>query len=112
MQEEPLNDRFLVRFVEDHKGTGVLRFRSVVEVGNVFRDDLPVGDQEPLTVNHVRNHHDLVDGSIGELQWQLRRLDIKRQNHGICGRQSLVVANYLGDSMFRLDEIPFPRSNI
>ena len=46
-------------FVEDNEHSFELRLRGVLEVVDVTRNDLSVGDQVALAVNHVRNHHHL-----------------------------------------------------
>jgi hypothetical protein len=86
MEEESFENRFLIRLVEDHERTWVFGFWRVVEVGNILGNDFTVGDEEPLPIDHVRNHHDLIHSGIGKLQWCLACFDIKCQNDGI-GRQ-------------------------
>lgn len=44
---------YLVRLVEDRERPLVLCFRRVLEVLNVGTDDLPISNQEPLSVDHV-----------------------------------------------------------
>ena len=36
-----------------------------------------------LAVYHVRDHHDLIDGGIGELQRQFGGFDVEGENNGI-----------------------------
>ncbi|KAH3682891.1 hypothetical protein WICPIJ_006147 [Wickerhamomyces pijperi] len=55
--KESLNQGLFIVFVENGKQTWIFRLWGVLEVFNVFADDLSVGDKEPVTVNHL--------GSIG-----------------------------------------------
>lgn len=45
-----------------------------------LRQYVPIGDQVALAVDHVRDHHDLVGGGVGELQRQLRGLDVEGEH--------------------------------
>ena len=67
--EEPLYNSPFIRLVENHKWTGIFRLWRIFEVADVLRDYLTVRDQESLAINHIRNHHNLVDHRIGEFQW-------------------------------------------
>ena len=69
MCKEALNDTSLIRLVEDHEWTIIFWLGSVLEVIDIFRHDFAIRDQETLTVDHVRYHHDLVDDCVRKLQW-------------------------------------------
>ena len=79
--EEAHEQGFLVWLVEDcEQANVILGLRSIFEVSNVFADDFSVGDEEALTVNDVRDHHDLIKLDIWELQRLLGTLNIKRHD--------------------------------
>lgn len=89
MLEPSSDDGFFVWFVED--GEGALKFgrRGVLEVRNVLRDNVAVVDEVSLTVDHVRDQHDLVKVLIRELERGLCNFDIVRHNHGFRTFDSL-----------------------
>lgn len=96
----------LVALVEDYKRTLVLGFRSVLKVVNVFTDNLPVGDEEALPVDHVRNHHDLIILLIGKLERGFRRLDIKGHDYGLGTLHALRYARKADLSILRGHRVP------
>ena len=112
MFEEPFQHRLLVRLVENHKRSLVLRLRCVLEVCNVFRYDLAVCDEKSLTVDHVRYHHDLIDGSVWKLQWEFCRFDIVRHDDGICWCEAFLYALDAYYAMLGLDSIPVSNSDV
>jgi hypothetical protein len=59
----------LVWFIEDGKLSFIFVLWSILEILNVLTDNLPVGDQESLSIDHVRDHHDLIRKLIGKLEW-------------------------------------------
>lgn len=65
-----------IRLVKDRKFPLILVLGRILKVVDVFADDLAVGDEIPLTVDHVRDHHDLIRLLIRELERLLGRLDI------------------------------------
>lgn len=75
-----MNSTNLVWLVEDRERPLIAFLRGVLEVVDIFADDFAVRDEKALPVDHVRNHHDLVDCLVGELEWRLRRLDIVGHN--------------------------------
>ena len=46
---------------------------------------VPVADEVALPVDHVGDHHHLVDGCVRELERQLRRLDVEGQDDTVRG---------------------------
>ena len=77
MLEEASDERRFVFLVKYHDRTLVLRLWGVFEVFDVFADNFTVRDQKALSINHVRNHHDLIALLIWKLQGRLGRFDIK-----------------------------------
>jgi hypothetical protein len=74
--EESLDERQLVDFVEYDEVAFELGLGRVLEVVYVGRDDLAVGDEVALAVNHVRNHHDLVDIGVRKFQGEFGGLNV------------------------------------
>lgn len=78
MLKELDEQRFLVRLVENREDTDiVLWFWGVLKIFNIISNNLPVGDEESLPINDVRDHHHLIELRIWELERRLGCLDIK-----------------------------------
>ena len=80
MIEELCDHGLLVWFVEAHERAGELGLRGVLEVLDVLANDLPVNNEVPLPVAHVRNHEHLVDLRLRELERRLGALDVEGQH--------------------------------
>lgn len=102
----------LVCLVEDREGPFVFGLGRVLKVLDVGTDDLAVGDEEALctkgeivsegneasrrerrtrlSVDHVRNHHDLVRLLVRELERRLGRLDIEGHDDGLGTTDTLL----------------------
>lgn len=80
---KPFQQGYFVWLVVDDELALELGFRTVLEVVNVCGDDVAVCDQIALSVDHIRDHHDLVDRRVGKLQGQFGSLDIKGQYNAI-----------------------------
>ena len=107
---------FFICFVEHDEWSWIRWFRSVLEIVNIFRNHLAVNDQVSLTIEHVRNHKDLVVICIRKFQRCFGALDIKRQYarfsfHQLLGRWLLFHGDCITDSR-ALDRIPRPGAQI
>jgi hypothetical protein len=110
--EELREKTHLVRLVEDGKRSLVVGFRGVFEVLDVGTDDLTVGDEEPLSVDHVRDHHNLIRQLIGELERRFCCFDIESENDGFGTGDTLfekAEGNIAGDGG---DLVPESDSNL
>ena len=81
--EPPLYQTQLVGFVEDDELALELRLGRVLEVFDVSRDDFAIGDEVALAVDHVGDHHDLVNVGVGKLEGQFGCLDVKGQHDAV-----------------------------
>ena len=70
-------------FVEDNEHSFELRLRGVLEVVDVVGDDLTVGDQVALAVDHVGDHHDL---KVDEQRMRIKRVENSRDIFKECSR--------------------------
>ena len=89
MGEETPQQGYFVWLVKDNKWTFILIFRGVLEVLNIFADDLAICDQKTLSINHVGYHHNRVDLSVGKFERLLRRLNVKCHHDRICTLHTL-----------------------
>ena len=82
----------------------------VLEVVDVGGDDLPVGDEVALPVNHVGYHHDLVDVGVGELERQLGRLDVEGEHDAVRPLDEVLALRYERTlaAAAALDRVPTP----
>jgi hypothetical protein len=71
---------YLIRFIEDYEFSFIFILGRILEILDIFADNFSIRDQEPLAVNHVRNHHDLIGKLIRKLEWLFGSFDIVRHN--------------------------------
>ena len=64
--EELLQQTQLVFFIEDYEGSFKFWSGSILEILHVAGNNLSVANEISLTINHVGNHHDLVNFGIGK----------------------------------------------
>ncbi len=64
------------------KGPSYFVLGGIFEVFNVLGDDLAVGDEETLTVDHVGDHHNGVGFGVGEFERLLGGLDVECHDRG------------------------------
>ena len=76
------------------------------EVLDISGDDLSVGDEKAVTVDHVRDHHDLVSGHIGELERELGRLNVVGEDDEVGGVQDVGAFDDVGDAARDRDRVP------
>lgn len=97
---------YLVILIENSERAFIFWFGSEFKVFDVLRDDLSVCDQKPLleirenifhynctlifkghrthlSINHVRDHHNLVSFCIWKFQRKFGGLDVKSQHHRV-----------------------------
>ena len=81
MLKEPFQQSFFVGHVEDSECPNVVILtRCVLEVSNIFTDDLPIGNQKARAVHDVGDHHYLVVLHIGKLERLFGGFNIESEN--------------------------------
>ena len=94
--EPLLKQSQLILLVENDEVPLKLWLGRVFEVVDVSRDDLPVGDEVALPVDHVRDHHDLVNVGVGELEGQLGGLDVEGEDDAVGTLDEVLPLRYKG----------------
>jgi len=81
MVEKPNEQLLFIGFVEDFEEADVIFWlRTVLEILNIFPDHLSVCDEEAFSIDNIRNHHNLIELGVGELQGRLRSFNIERHD--------------------------------
>lgn len=71
----------LIYLVEDSELPLILLLRRVLEIIDILTDDLTIGDEKSLAIDHVGDHHDLIGLLIWEFEWLLGCFDIISHNN-------------------------------
>lgn len=101
----------LAVLVEDRKRTLILGFRRILEILDILRHNLPIRNQIPLPVNHVRNHHDAIDARVGKLERRFGGFDIKGEDDGFGTVHEVFAAGDPYGVVFRVDGAGVPETD-
>lgn len=112
MFKEALNNGLLVGLVEDDEKSLVLGSWGVLEVFDVLGNDLAVCDEETLALDHVRDHHDLVNYRVWEFQRELGGLNIPGQDYGLGTFETVLYEGEGDDAVFSFDVVPAADSDV
>ena len=100
----------LVGFVEYNEGSFIALLRCILEILDVLAHNFAIRYEVALPIDHVRDHHDLIDGLIRELQRRLRCLYIICQNDWVRTLDSFRKLCESWLSRIEGDRIPKPHA--